>query len=90
MTTLKISNKEMKYILELFKYLEDLEEFGISNESVTRNNENEVREQKGGFFLLLAATLGTNIFANTLGKAIMPGLGVIRAVKGTIKAEQDF
>ena len=90
MTTLKISNKEMKYILELFKYLEDLEESGILNESVTRNNENEVREQKGGFFPLLVATLGTNIFANMLDKAIMPGLGVIRAVKGTIRAEQDF
>ena len=82
MNTLIISNEEMKDILEKVKYLE---ESGLLNKGDSKTIENEVKEQKGGFLNMLAATLGANFLANILtskgAKAKIPGRGVIRAVQ---------
>ena len=48
MSTLIISNENTKDIVEVVKYLE---ESGLLNTGVTKKTENEVKEQKGGFFL---------------------------------------
>ena len=54
--------------------------------------ENEVKEQKGGFLGMLAATLSSNLLENMLaGKGVVSGTdGVIRAGEGINRADQDF
>ena len=77
MTTFILSNKEIKDIVEIVKYVE---ESGLLNKSVSKNMENELKEQKGGLLGMLATTLGVILFGDTL------------ADKGTIQAGegQDF
>ena len=88
MTTLIISNKEMKDITEIVKYLE---EFDLLNEVVSKTVENELKEQKGGFLDMLADTIGASLLANMLAeKAKIPGKGVIRSGEGTIRTGQVF
>ena len=64
------------------------------NEDVDKLIENEVKGQKGVFFSMLAATLGTNILANILAgkrvKAKIPEQEVIRAGEGNIGVGKDF
>ena len=82
MNTLIISNEEMKDILEISIYLE---ESGLLNKGDSKTIENEVKEQKGGFLSIFAATLGANFLANMLAskgaKGKIPGRGVIGAVQ---------
>ena len=75
--------------MEIYKYLE---ESGLWHKSITKKKkkENVAKEQKGQFLCISAATLDASLLANTIGKAIVPGRGVIRADKGTIRAGQDL
>ena len=68
-TTLIISNDEIHDIIKIRKSLEDS---GLLLKGVTETVQNEVKEQKGGFFSALLGTLG----ASFLGDLLM-GEGVI-------------
>ena len=46
---------------------------------MTKTIENEVKEQRGGFLVTLATTLGATLMAYKIGKVVMSGRGVIRA-----------
>ena len=73
-----ISNGEMEDIMKLLKSLEESEliTWGIS-ETVRKI---EAKEQKGRFLPMLLGILAASI----------SGKGVIKAGKGTIRADQDF
>ena len=80
MTTLKVSKKLIKYIMEIVKYFK---ESGLLNKGVSKTIENKVKEQK--------ATLGANLLANMVaGNDKKPGQVVIIAGKGTNRTRQDF
>ena len=57
MTTLMISNDEIGDIIEIVKSLEDS---GLLLEEVTKTDQNEIKEQKGGFLSMLLGTLGVS------------------------------
>ena len=68
MTTLIISNNETEDIIEMVKSLEDS---GSLLTGVTETVQNEIKEQKGGFFSMLLSTLGESLLGNLLtGKRI--------------------
>ena len=58
-TTLIISNDDMQDLLKIVKSLEDS---GILLNGITETVKNEVKEQKGGFLLMLLGTLGASLF----------------------------
>ena len=58
MTTQVISNYEMKYIM---KKVKSLEEKGLLTKSVSEKNQNEAREEKGGFLGMLIGILGASL-----------------------------
>ena len=70
-TTLIISNKEVENIVEIVK---SLKESSLLIKGVIKTNENEAKEQKGGFLNILLDLLGAGIS----GK-VLTGKGVIRA-----------
>ena len=72
-TTLIISNDEINDIIKMIKSLEDS---GLLLKGVTDTVKNEVKEQKGGFVMLLG-TLGANVLGN-----LIAGQGIYRAGKG--------
>ena len=49
-TTLIISNKDMDDLIKIVKSLEDS---GLSLKGITESVQNEIKEQKGGFFSML-------------------------------------
>ena len=57
---------------------------------VTETVQNEVKEQKGGFFSMLSGTLGASLLGNLLtGKGINrvgKGRGINRAGEGIVRA----
>ena len=63
MTTVIISNKEIIDIMERVKYVE---EPGLLLNGAGETIKNEAREQKGGFFSMLIATLGASLLGNML------------------------
>ena len=63
MTTLMISNDEIGDIIEIVKSLEDS---GLLLEEVTKTDQNEIKEQKGGFLSMLLGTLGVSWLGNLL------------------------
>ena len=69
------------------KIIKLLEESGLLINDVSETVENEVKEQKGGFLSMLAATQGASLLGN-----ILEGKGIIRSGEGTIRAGegQDF
>ena len=67
------------------KIVKSLEESGLLIKGISKTNENEPKEQKGGFLSILLGTLG----ASLLGK-LLTGKSTIRAGEGTITAGQDF
>ena len=87
MTTLIISNDEMEDIIKIVK---SLEYSGLSLKGVTETVQNEVKEQKGGFFSMLSGTLGASLLGNLLtGKGINrvgKGRGINRAGEGIVRA----
>ena len=82
MIALIISNEEMKDIMKIGKFLNELD---LCIKVVSEATENEAKEQKGLFVKMLLGTLATSLLPNVLA-----GNGVIRAGKGTVKAGQDF
>ena len=82
MTTSIISNKEMEYIMEVVK---SLEESGLLIKGISETIQNEAKEQKGGFLRTLLDTLAASMFKNMLaGKSKTPGQG---ASEGVIRNE---
>ena len=90
-TTLKISNEEINYILKIVK---SLEEPGLLIKGVNETIKNEAKEQKTAFLSMLLVTLGASLLGNPLtGKwaiAMSQRRGTLRAGEGTIRAGQDF
>ena len=74
MTTLVSWNENLNDIMKIIK---SLEESGSLIKGVNETVENAVKEQKGGFLLMLAATLGVSLLGN-----ILAGKRVIRAGEG--------
>ena len=77
-TTLIISNTEMKEIIEIVKPLEDS---GLLLKGVSETNQNEAKEQKGGFLSMLLVTLCASLLEN-----ILAGKGINRAGEGIVRA----
>ena len=75
-TTLIISNKEMEYIIQIVKSLEDS---GLLTKGVIETIKNEAKEQKREFLGMLLGTLGPSLVGN-----LLTGKGTIRAGAGTI------
>ena len=73
-TTLIISNEEMNDIIKIVQALEDS---NILLKGVTKTNENETKEQKGGFLSMLLGTLGASLLGN-----LLTGKGTERAGSG--------
>ena len=80
-TTLIISNKDMEDLIKIVKSLEDS---GLLLKGVTEIDQNEVKEQKGGFLSMLLFTLGASLLGNLLTvKGIhRAGEGIVRAGEG--------
>ena len=76
MTTLIISNDEIEDIIKIVKSLEDS---GLLLEGVTETVQNEVKEQKEGFLIMLLGTLGASLLGN-----LLTGRRVNRAGKGRV------
>ena len=51
---------------DTMKILQYLKESGLLNKGVSKKNQNEMKEQKGGFLGMLAATSGASLLANKL------------------------
>ena len=81
MTTLIFFNEELDAIMKIVKSLEDV---GLFIKVVIETVENEVKEQRGGYLGMLAATLG----ASLLGRMVS-GKGVIWADEGR-NFDQNF
>ena len=58
MTTIIISNEEMDDILKIVK---SFQESGLLIQGVSETNQNEAREQKGGFLSMLLGLLGASL-----------------------------
>ena len=82
MTTLIISNEEMKGIIKIFQ---SLEESSLLIKGVSPTIKNEAKERKTRFLSMLSGTLSASLLGN-----LLTGKGVIRADGGTIRAGQDF
>ena len=78
MTTLIISNKEMKDIMRIVTYPE---ESGLLLKSFSQTIENEAKEQKDGFVNMLVVTLAASLLTN-----LLEGKEVTRADEGVIQA----
>ena len=87
-----ISNEEMNDITKIIQALEDS---NILLKGVTKINENEIKEQKGGFLSMLLRTLGASLFGNLLagegivrtGSGNKKGKGIVRAGSGNKKGK---
>ena len=73
-TTLIISTDEIEDIIKIVKSLEDS---GLLLKGVTETVQNEVKEQKEGFLIMLLGTLGARVLGN-----LLTGEGRYRAGKG--------
>ena len=78
MATLIISHDEIQDILKIVK---SLEHSSLLLKGVTEEVQNEVKEQKGGFFSMLLGTLGASLLGN-----ILTGKGINRAGEGVLRA----
>ena len=78
-TTLVISNNEMEDIIKIVQAFED---FGLLLKGVTETVQNNVKEQKGGFLIMLLGTLDASLLGNLLtGKGInTAGEGIVRSL----------
>ena len=84
----KIHGSGIKLIIEeedmkdIMKIIEALENTGILLKGVSKTNENETKEQRGGFLSMLLGTLG----ASLLGNLLTGGKGIMRADDGILRA----
>ena len=70
------------------KIIETLENSGILLKGVTKTIENETKEQRGGFLIMLLGTLGASLLGNLLTsekRIVRAGKGVVRAGEGNKK-----
>ena len=81
-TTLILSNEQMKNIMKIVK---SLEEYDLLIKGVSKTIKNEAKEQIGRFLSMLFGTLVASLLGN-----LLTGKGTIRAGEGTIKTGQDF
>ena len=87
-----ISKEEMNDVIKITQALEDS---NILLKGVTKPIENETKEQKGGFLIMLLGTLGASLLGNLLsGKGIVragsgnnKGKGIVRAGSGNNKGK---
>ena len=77
-TTLTISNDEIEDITKIVKSLEDFE---LLLKGVSATNQNDAKEQKGGFVSMSLRTLGASLLGDMLA-----GKGTNRAGEGFIRA----
>ena len=73
---------------DIIKFIETLENSGILLKGVTKAIENETKEQRGGFLIMLLGTLGASLLGNLLtgGKGMMrAGDGIVHAGEGSKK-----
>ena len=86
MKTLIISNDEKEDFIKIVKSLEDS---GLLLKGVPETVQNEVKEQKGGFNMLLG-TLGASLLGNLLTRRgtnrARKGRGINRAGEGIVKS----
>ena len=64
------------------KIVQALEDSNILLREVTKTNENEAKEQKGGFLSMLLGTLGASLLGN-----LLTGKGIVRAGSGNNKGK---
>ena len=85
--TLIISNNEIEGLIKIVK---SLEESGLLLKGITESVQNEIKEQKGGFFSMLLGTLGASLLGNLLtGKGVnKKGKGIQRASEGIIRDQK--
>ena len=76
-TTLIISNDEIEDIIKINKSLEDS---GLLLKGVSKTNQNEAKEQKGGFLSMLLGKLDASLLGN-----ILAGKGMNRAREGLVR-----
>ena len=72
---------EQEDMNDIIKIIEVLENSGILLKGVTKTNENETKEQRGGFLSMLLGTLGASLLGNLLS-----GKGLARAGEGIVRA----
>ena len=72
---------EQEGMNDIIKIIEVLENSGILLKGVTKTNENETKEQRGGFLSMLLGTLGASLLGNLLS-----GKGLARAGEGIVRA----
>ena len=77
-TKLVIEQEDMNDIIKL---IEALENSGILLKGVTKTNENETKEQRGGFLSMLLGTLGASLLGNLLSGIVRAGEGVKKKPK---------
>ena len=79
-----IEQEDMK---DIMKIIEALENSGILLKGISKTIENETKEQRGGFLIMLLGTLGASLLGNLLtGKGIMrAGDRIVRAGSGSKK-----
>ena len=66
---------------DLIKIVKSLKDSGVISKEVTESVQNEIKEQKGGFFSILLGTLGASLLGN-----LLTGKGVNKKVKGIHRA----
>ena len=81
-TTLIISNEEMKNIMKIIKFLE---ESGLLIKGASETIKNATKEQKGGFLKMFLGTLDASLLAN-----LLTGKDTIKAGERTLRADQYF
>ena len=88
-TTLIISNKDMDDLIKIVKSLEDS---GLLLKGVTESNQNEVKEQKGGFLSMLLGALSASLLGNLLTRKGVnkKGKGIHRAGEGIVRAGEGY
>ena len=87
----KIYGSGVKLIIEqedmndIMKIIEELENSGILLKGISKTIENETKEQRGGFLIMLLGTLGASLLGNLLsGKGMMrAGQEIVRAAEGS-------
>ena len=80
---------------DLIKIVKSLKDSGLLLKGVTKSVQNEVKEQKGGFLIMLLGRLGASLLGNLLtgkgafhaGKGVnKKGKGIHRAGEGIVRA----
>ena len=87
--------------MKVIYIIKSLKDSSLLLKKVTETVQNEVKEQKGGFFSMLLGTLGASLLGNILiGKGICRarkgkginrvGTGIVRAGYGNNSSKMDF